>query len=128
MTLRAWRLRNVSGPRVGRDVTPHNLVSHSASDGRYAWRRAGKGRGAYKAQWICLHQQGVEGPRTMRVALDTLSQAAGPHDRCSRAYLNGWWGWASGSTLFFWNWEGKYSREVRDGQSHLLIEEFGHYV
>ena len=109
-------------------MAPHNLVSPSELVRRYAWRLAGKGRGVYKAQWISLHQQGLEGPKTMKVARDALGRAAGPHNRYSPDYLNGWWDWASGSTPFFWNWEGKYSQEVRDGQPHFLIGEFGHYV
>jgi hypothetical protein len=127
-TFRAWRLRHASGPQAGREMAPHNLVAQTVPGGGYVWRRGGKGLGAYKAQWACLHQQGSEGPKTMRVARDALSRAAGPHSRCSTDYLDGWWDWASGSTPFFWNWEGRYSREVRDGQPHFLVGEFGHFV
>ena len=127
-TLRAWRTRHSTGPRAGREVPPHRLVAQSGPEGRYNWRRVGWGLEVYKAQWDAHHQQGQEGPRTTRVARDALGRAAGPCCRCSPDYLSGWWDWASGSTPFFWNWEGKYSREVRDGQPHFLIGEFGHYV
>jgi hypothetical protein len=112
---RAWRRRHGPDPRTGREVAPHNLVVFSRSDGHYVWQRAGKGLLAYKAQWDCLHQKGKEGPRTMKVAWDAMGQVARPHERFSPDYLDGWWDWASGSRPFFWNWQKKYSWEVRDG-------------
>ena len=37
-TLKAWRTNHASGPQAGSEVSPHNLVTRSVSDGRYAWR------------------------------------------------------------------------------------------
>ena len=33
-----------------------------------------------------------------------------------------------GSTPFFWNWQDRYSEEVRDGQRHFLIGEFSNFM
>lgn len=33
-----------------------------------------------------------------------------------------------GSTPFFWNWPAAYQSDIRDGQRHLLIGDFGRFV
>ena len=73
-------------------------------------------------------RQAKGGARTFKVAADGLGQAAGPYKQDHPAYLSCWWDWVSGSTPFFWNWPYCYREEVRDGQRHFLMGEFGKFV
>ena len=64
----------------------------------------------------------------MEIARDALGRAAGPYFWKDPVYLQSWWDWVLGSTPFFWNWPARYCEEVKDGQRHFLIGEFGSFV
>ena len=64
----------------------------------------------------------------MKSGRDVIERAAGPYLQGHSSYLTSWWDWESDLTPFFWNWPARYCQEVRDGQQHFLIGEFGSFV
>ena len=109
-------------------------VKSPGSPHRYFWAKdrqggegAGNGHHNYRSMLLarCKEEGGI---RAMEIARDALGRAAGPYFRKDAAYLQSWWDWVLGSTPFFWNWPARYCQEVRDGQRHFLIGEFGSFV
>ena len=82
----------------------------------------------YKEQLMFLRQVRGGGARTMNIGRDAIERAVGPYTQDHPSYLQTWWDWLSGSTLFFWNLPVCYCQEDRDGQRHYLIGEFGSFV
>ena len=46
--------------------------------------------------------------KSRAVTMDGIRRAIGPYCQDDDRYLDTWWEWVSGSTLFFWNWQKQY--------------------
>lgn len=62
------------------------------------------------------------------MAADALSKAAEPYHCHHPRYIDSFWTWPLGSTLFFWRWLERYQADARDGQPHFLLGDFGGYL
>ncbi|EJK62140.1 hypothetical protein THAOC_17263, partial [Thalassiosira oceanica] len=131
-TFREWRLEHYPLQRLTRLDTAYVERSPGGDEVRYRWRmspdsRLNLGRELYTRHWAQLNEMPkFETSRLM--AADAIAKAAGPYHCHHPRYIDTFWTWPIGSTLFYWRWPERYQADARDGQPHFLLGDFGGYV
>ncbi|EJK63934.1 hypothetical protein THAOC_15381 [Thalassiosira oceanica] len=130
-TFREWRLEHYP-LRLTRLDTAYVERSPGGDGVCYRWRMSpdstpNLGRELYTRHWAQLNEMPkFETSRLM--AADAIAKAAGPYTCNHPRYIDTFWTWPVGSTLFYWRWPERYQADARDGQPHFLLGDFGDYV